>query len=283
MSKNEPKKANNHEVRVEKVFNQPAQTVFQALAEGRLFNTCGAVLAQLEQDFRPGGKYKVFFANAEATLCGKFLEIVQDRRIRFTWGDEGSEPGFPFTEVSIELFPEGAKTKLVVLHTGFKTRDDCESHNQGWNSGLDDLIAEMGPGPCRIRILRVYPVTKDKLYQTCSDPRTFFGLVSEVAKGEVDFRVGGQYRFPTQNGEILGKFEEIIPGKKIVFSWLSGCNVRLERETRVTLLFDDEDGDGAEGASSLALTHELLPTEAVKSHREGWELLTQGLYGLFSR
>jgi uncharacterized protein YndB with AHSA1/START domain len=263
-----------NEVRVEKIFNKPAKTVFQALAEGRLFNTCGAVMGQLEIDFRKGGKYKASFPNADAKLCGKFLEIVPDKKIRFTWGDEGSDTGFPLTEVSIELFTDGEKTKLVILHTGFITKEDAESHNTGWNAGLDDLNAELVQG--RIRIIRVYPVSKDKLYEACSDPKTFFGLVSDVSKGEVDFRVGGQYRFPTKKGEIRGKFEEIIPGQKIVFSWLSGCDGPFDHPTRVTLLFDDED----EGASSVALTHELLPTDAVKTHREGWEFLTQGLYAV---
>ena len=75
----------------------------------------------------------------------------------------------------------------------------------------------------------------------CSDPMKFFAPVSAVAQGTADFRVGGRFRFPTQKGQIHGEFQEIIPGKKIVFSWLSGCEQDFDRPTTVTLVLDDEE------------------------------------------
>jgi uncharacterized protein YndB with AHSA1/START domain len=262
---------NENEVRVEKVIKAPAKAVFQALSEGRLFNNCGAAMDQVKIDFRSGGLYQLFFPHAEVKLCGKFVEIVPGKKIRFTWGDEGSDPGFPLSDVSVELFADGEKTRIVILHTGFKTKDEADSHDQGWTSGLEDLGFELAEG--RIRLVRAYPVSREKLYNTCSDIKKFLGLVSDTNQGELDFRVGGKYRFPTKKGEIFGQFEEIIPGKKIVFSWLSGCDARFERPTRVSLVFDDED----DGTSSLELTHEFLPIDSVKSHREGWEFLTKEL------
>jgi uncharacterized protein YndB with AHSA1/START domain len=263
---------NGNEVKVERTLAQPTQAVFRALSEGRLFNNCGGELGRMELDFRSGGKYAVMFSNGEMTIRGRFLEIVPDKKIVFTWGDEGSSEGFPKdTRVSIELFAEGQKTRIVILHTGFADQEEADSHSYGWTSGLNDLSGELERG-C-IRIVRTYPVSRDALYRVCSDPRKFFGCVSDTARGEVDFHVGGQYRFPTEKGEVLGKYEEIVPGKKIVFSWESGCGAKFERPTRVTLLFDDED----EGGSSLELLHELLPQDAVKRHREGWEFVTREL------
>lgn len=259
---------NGNEVRVQRVLNSSPQTVFRALAEGRLFSNCGADGEKLEIDFRVGGGYKSYFPSAEALCCGKFLEIVPDRKIVFTWGDVGSGDGFPKTQVSVELQPEsgGSKTKLLIVHTGFKSKEEVEAHNSGWNSGLDDLEREIIDG--RVRIVRVFSVSRDVLYSVCSDFRKFFAPVSDVERGSVDFRPGGKYRFPTEKGEILGEFQEIIPGKKIVFSWLSGCDEKFDRPTRVTLIFDDED----DGASSLELVHEFLPLgDAVKGHRKGWE------------
>jgi uncharacterized protein YndB with AHSA1/START domain len=264
---------NGNEVRVERVLNSTPQTVFRALSEGRLFNNCGADGEKLEIDFRVGGGYKGYFANAEVVCCGKFLEIVPDRKIVFTWGDVGSDEGFPKTEVWVELFPEsgGSKTKLLIVHTGFASKEDAEAHDHGWSSGLDDLTGELTEG--RIRILRIYPVSRDVLYSLCSDFRKFFASAADVGQGSADFRVGGKYRFATKRGEILGEFQEIIPGKKIVFSWLSGCDQKFDRPTRVTMIFDDEE----DGASSLELVHEFLPLgKQVGSHREGWEyLMTQ--------
>lgn len=266
---------NANEVRIEKIINTTPKAVFQALSEGRLFSNCGADTEKLKIDFRVGGGYTNFFTNHSITCCGKFLEIIQDRKIVFTWGDVGSDEGFPKTEVLVELTPEagGKKTKILILHTGFKTQEDADSHDYGWNAGLTDLSTEMTEG--RLKLIRTYPVSRDILYSFCSDPRKFFAPVSDVNKGSVDFRVGGKYRFPTTKKEILGEFLEIIPGKKIVFSWLGGCDQLFERPTRVTLEFDDEE----DGESSLALTHELLPVDddSVKTHRHGWEHLTNQL------
>jgi uncharacterized protein YndB with AHSA1/START domain len=265
---------NGNEVRVERVLNSTPQKVFRALSEGMLFSNCGADGEKSEIDFRVGGGYKNFFKNAEGTCCGKFLEIIPDKKIVFTWGDQGSDEGFPNTRVSVELSPDsgGSKTKILIVHTGFATQEDAEAHDYGWCTGLDDFTGELIEG--RIRIVRIYPVHRDVLYSACSNPKNFFGIISDAEKGTADFRVGGKYHFPTDHGGAMGEFVEIIPGKKIVFTWLSGCNMKFDRPTRVTLLFDDED----EGGSSLELVHEFLPLgEQVKNHREGWEYVAAQL------
>ncbi|MFL5812235.1 MAG: SRPBCC domain-containing protein [Bdellovibrionia bacterium] len=267
-----------NEVRVERVLNSAPRDVFRALSEGRLFRNCGADGERLEIDFREGGGYKSFFANAGVVCCGKFLEIVADRKLVFTWGDVGSDEGFPKTRVLIELSPEsgGAKTKILIVHTGFATQEEADAHDHGWCAGLDDLTGELAEG--RVRIVRMFPVSRDVLYSACSNPKNFFGIISDVEKGSADFRVGGQYQFPNEHGGVAGEFQEIIPGKKIVFSWLSGCNMKFDRPTRVTLVFDDED----EGGSSLELVHEFLPLgEQVTSHRDGWEYVTAQLQTRF--
>lgn len=262
-----------NEVRVEKTFKQSPQTVFKALSEGRLFNNCGASLQTMEIDFRIGGQYKIVFSGPGMVGRGKFLEIVPDRKIIFTWGDEGSDEGFPKnTRVTMELFSESGKTRLTIHHTGFTTKEEADQHNEGWTCGLNDLVAEIETG--RIRLVRVYPISRQKLYEACSDMRTFLRAVTDPSRGEVDFRVGGQYRLPTEKGgHVRGKYEEIVPGKKIVFTWDENCSGKLPNSTRVTLEFDDEE----DGESSLVLMHELLPQEEVRGHREGWEFVTGSL------
>jgi uncharacterized protein YndB with AHSA1/START domain len=265
-----PVKSGN-EVRVERVLNSTPSTVFKAISEGRLFRNCGADGEKLEVDFRVGGGYKSPFTNAGVTCCGKFLEIVPEKKIVFTWGDVGSDVGFPNTRVSIELTPDagGSKTKILIVHTGFTSQEDAEAHDYGWNAGFEDLTKELTEG--RVRIVRVYPVNRDVLYSACSNPKHFFGMVSDAERGNADFRVGGKYQFPNEHGGVSGEFQEIVPGKKIVFSWLSGCNMKFDRPTRVTLQFDDED----DGGSSVEIVHEFLPLgEQVLNHRDGWEYVT---------
>src|SRR5205823_13325864 len=114
-------------------------------------------------------------------------------------------------------------TKLLIVHTGFATQEDAEGHDHGWCAGLDDLTAELIEG--RLRLVRVYLVSCDVFYSACSNPKNFFGIISYFEKGSADFRLGGKYQFPNDHGGVSGEFQEIIPGKKIVFTWLSGCNM----------------------------------------------------------
>lgn len=265
---------NANEVKVEKMIRRPAREVFQALAEGRLFNNCGAAMADMKIDFRVGGGYELGFQNAEMKVCGKFKEIVQDRKICFTWGDEGSAEGFPMTDVKIELIADGDATRVLIHHTGFKTKQEADEHNFGWTAGLNDMEPELTAG--RLRIVRTYPVSRDKLYSVCSDIGKVFMKATDISDSKIDFRVGGQYRIQTGQCEMLGQFEEIIPGKKIVFTWLAGGGQHFEKPTRVTFAFDDEE----DGESSIEIIHELLPQTAVKPHRGGWECFTGAAYEL---
>lgn len=266
---------NGNEIRIEKLFSLPAPKVFQALAEGRLLNNCGGDSSSLEIDFKVGGGYRVNFLGHGVVCCGKYLEIIPNRKVVFTWGDEGSNGGFPKTQVAIDLISEGDQTRLVLTHTGFADQEVSESHDQGWNSGLEDLSSELVKG--QVRIVRVYPVARQKLFAACSNPEHFFGLISDLSKGSVDFRVGGKYRLQCTKGEIYGEYKEIVPDQRIVFTWTSpGCG--LPQESRVTLTFDDEE----DGESSVELLHESLRSdEVVKTHRQGWELLTEKLRSVF--
>jgi uncharacterized protein YndB with AHSA1/START domain len=260
----------NHEVKVERLIKKPVSEVFRALKEGRLFLNCSADSEEMKIDFRVGGKYYLNFKNHGVTNFGEFIEIIADRKIVFTWCESFEESRVPSTKVTIELFPDGKQTLLKLVHSGFSSKDVRDSHEKGWTGGINDMSEEIQSG--KIRMVRVFPVPVAKLYETCTNPKTFFGILGDSEKGTYEFKIGGQYCFPTKKHEIKGEFLEIVPGKKIVFTWQSApCGIQLTHDTKVTLLFDDED----EGGSSLELIHELLDTEELqKSHRKGWEMVT---------
>lgn len=84
-----------------------------------------------------------------------------------------------------------------------------------------------------------------------------------------DVRPGGRFSvvFRLMNGEEhnpTGIYQEVIPEKKLVFTWeLQGA---AEPDTLVTFLLEPVD-DG----TRLTLTHEHLPDEASRqSHEKGW-------------
>lgn len=94
-------------------------------------------------------------------------------------------------------------------------------------------------------------------------------VVAEVRPGgrfSVVFRLlNGDERNPT------GTYREVIPEKKLVFTWeLPGAQ---ERESLVTFLLEPFDG-----GTELTLLHEHLPDEETrKSHEDGWNGLLDKL------
>jgi uncharacterized protein YndB with AHSA1/START domain len=258
-----------YEVKTEKLIGRPAKEVFHALGEGRLFMNCSADSRSMQMDFRVGGHYKIDFKSMGASNFGEFLEIIPDKKIVFTWCQAFGADQKPDTQVTIELFGEGSKTRLVLVHTGFKTVEHQENHRGGWTTGLADFDAEIENG--RLRMVRRFKVPVEKLYETSKNPESFFGYMGDLSKGSVDFRVGGKYQLPTKKGEIKGEFLEIEPNKKIALSWLAGCDGPL-KGSHVTLTFNRKD----DGTASLELIHDGLMTEAdQKAHRQGWETVTE--------
>jgi len=178
---------NSHEVRTEKLIKKPVGEVFRALSEGLLFMNCGADSESIKLDFRVGGKYRIDFKQYEISNLGEFLEIVPDKKIVFSWCSSFDQPLTPDTKVTIDLFPDGNKTRLLLVHTGFKSESVRASHQGGWESGLTDFTNELQEG--KLRMVRVFGAPVTKLYETCKD---------RMVKGEI---------------------LENVPNKKIVFNW----------------------------------------------------------------
>jgi uncharacterized protein YndB with AHSA1/START domain len=86
---------------------------------------------------------------------------------------------------------------------------------------------------------------------------------------ESDAYVGGRYRIVVRSpgGEehdVSGMFREVVPDRKLVFTW--AWRSTPERESLVTVELKP-DGDG----TSLTLTHEQFFDEAARDrHRGGW-------------
>lgn len=259
-----------YQVKIEKLIAKPASDVFQALKSGLLFMNCGADSNSAKIDFRVGGKYQIDFKGHTVSNHGEFLEIIPNKKIVFSWCQTFGVDQKPDTTVTIELFEDGPKTRLRLLHTGFHNKEVCDNHQQGWNGGMTDLRDQMQSG--RLRFVRSYQTPVEKLFETCKNPASFFSIIGDVARGSIDVRVDGTFQVPTQKGEIKGTFLEIIPNKKLSFTWSSNCSGPIPGGSKVTLLFSAKD----DGGSSLELLHEGLSSEGdQKSHRQGWEMVTQ--------
>jgi uncharacterized protein YndB with AHSA1/START domain len=97
---------------------------------------------------------------------------------------------------------------------------------------------------------------------------------------ETDLRVGGRFQvgFKGDTGEqhdVSGTYKEIVPNRKLVFSW--AWRTTPERESQVTIdIKPDADG------SILTLTHEQFFNEKARDdHKFGWGLGLDELEKLF--
>ncbi len=139
----------------------------------------------------------------------------------------------------------------------------------------------------RLQIRRTYAQSVAAVYAAWTDPAQLsrwmgpsdaFGA-TEVA---LDFRVGGRYRFVMHAPEgethrVGGSFQEIVPGRKLVYTW--AWESTPERESLVTVEFTPA-GTGTE----LVLTHDrFFDANARDRHNEGWNGCLERLSRFLSR
>ena len=135
-------------VRIERVLPGPAERIWDYLVDSekrRQWLARGAI------EPSPGGRVEHLFRHHEisheptpaayaqmtdsAPMHGKVTQWDPPRLLAYTWpGDNGA------SEVTFELFPEGADVVLVVTHRGLADRQSMVSVAAGWEAHLGILI-----------------------------------------------------------------------------------------------------------------------------------------------
>ena len=127
-----------------------------------------------------------------------------------------------------------------------------------------------------LEIKRFINAPRERVYEAWTDPaelQRWFGPEEvRTIKIDADVRVGGKYRWDLQkqDGEewaCLGEYRELVPGKKIVFTWKWDDDEAWENhDSVVTVELSDRDG-----GTEVKLTHEKLPSEESRDrHNQGW-------------
>ena len=125
----------------------------------------------------------------------------------------------------------------------------------------------------------------EKVYQAWTHPeqmtRWWGGNNPASRVAETDVRVGGRFHvgFKGDNGEqhdVSGTYKEIVPDRRLVFSW--AWRTTPERESQVTIDLKP-DGDG----TILTLMHEqFFNQKACDDHGVGWSMGLDQLEALFA-
>ncbi len=101
---------------------------------------------EAELDPRPGGRYRVLVAG-QYPAVGEFVEVVPNDRVVFTFGWDA--PGNPVppgsSTIEISLHPEGAKTRVRLVHRDLPEGVVGE-HTHGWGHYLGRLSVAASGG-----------------------------------------------------------------------------------------------------------------------------------------
>lgn len=141
------------EIRIERLFDASRDLVFRTLTNPALisqwYGPRPLKTTVEEMDVRVGGKWRFLTQDPDGNefgFSGEYLELDPPRRLVQTWVFEP----YPDAESveTMELFPEGDCTRLVVL-VRHKTKENRDGHyNSGMEEGLldtytrlDDLLA----------------------------------------------------------------------------------------------------------------------------------------------
>jgi uncharacterized protein YndB with AHSA1/START domain len=117
----------------------------------------------------------------------------------------------------------------------------------------------------------------ERVITIAAPPETVFRLLTDPVQyvrwkgslAELDSRPGGMFRVDFGSGKDIaaGKYLEVVPGRRVVFSWGWEGNEMVPPGSS-TVEIDLE----AEGAGTrLRLIHRGLPVDAIASHTEGWD------------
>jgi uncharacterized protein YndB with AHSA1/START domain len=274
------------EIRVSWRYPYPRETIFRAISEGRLLMTCGSKMDEFRHDFRVGGTWQFAYGKGGPTkTCrGKYLEIVPNERIRFTWDElnnfykEESSPDSS-SEVTATLTTKGVYTHLEIVHNKVENVECAHSFHQGWTEVLALFLDEIDG--TTLRLSHDYNVAVGQVYQAIAKGLLFRCVTNadDFARGTIDFREGGAYHFPISTDDyVRGYFTKVSP-TEIRINWSTiDSGVKVE-DTDVIVYLEEI----SPCKTRLHLAHDgLRPAKVSKSHEQGWMDALKNFAGVLS-
>ena len=149
-------------------------------------------------------------------------------------------------------------------------------HKQAPRSAEFPVPAGASTAPASITVRRRIAAPAQRLFDAWLDPDSVSAWLRPFDTARTDARiepvVGGSYRFDMYQPdaavvEHVGKYLEIDPPRRLVFTWASPAT--QHRDSLVTVEFLESDG-----GTEVVLTHEQLPEYMTQAHTGGW---TSGL------
>jgi uncharacterized protein YndB with AHSA1/START domain len=139
-----------------------------------------------------------------------------------------------------------------------------------------------------VEVSKVINAPVEKVFEAWTEPdqlsKWLRGKLATGTRAEQDVRIGGQYRIENTTGcegkpvVVTGTYKEIVPNKKLVFTWTHSSEDFPAKDTLVTVTFV------AKGNSTeVIIKHTNFATQAsAERHNMGWEACLENLAGLLA-
>lgn len=133
-----------------------------------------------------------------------------------------------------------------------------------------------------LTVKRVIKADPETLWEALTDQQImqkwFFAEEGMSATVENNPEAGGRFKVdmhgPKDNYLHEGTYKEMVPHKKIIFTW----NSRFVSDTLVTITLNE-----VKGGTEVKLVHEFMPNEEMKqSHTQGWTQILENLENLMA-
>ena len=141
-------KANNLDMKdklwdlnISRIFNSSVEDVFKAWTTPELLLEWFCNDGNAQFDITEGGEFNLSIVcetDGIAELTGKYVEIVKNKKLVFTWiwkTPPLSEAGE--TLVTVEFIDLGGRTEIRLFQQGFSTEEFSKNHVEGWNLALN--------------------------------------------------------------------------------------------------------------------------------------------------
>ena len=239
-------------------IDAPIEAVFKAISDEKELIRWFPNKATLEP--RVGGKFEFKFEQHDGTtdhkVTGEILDLVPNQRLSFTWKNM-SDPNFPETVVTWTLESlENMKTRVTLVHSGFKEGRWRDLHDGGWSyfiARLKEYSANGSVESATNSRLETKEIRKTVLVE--AGPSVVFRALtdeSELPKwfpnegAIIEPRVGGaiEFRFLRPDGErhaFRGQILEFIPVKRLSYNWANKHSPSPDGGT-ITWILESSDG-----------------------------------------
>jgi uncharacterized protein YndB with AHSA1/START domain len=142
---------NNFVLKLERELPVTPEVVFNAFTDPQALRAWwgppGTTTVKADVDLRVGGRYRWIMRSDDSgetyVLTGKYLEVSRPHRLRMTWAWE-QEPQLGEMQVTLELEPTAAGTRLLLTHELLPSAKARDSHERGWWGSLERLQHWLG-------------------------------------------------------------------------------------------------------------------------------------------